>query len=393
MPRVALVSTDPELQKRLAAAFDRDAEVDRLDPARPLASQLSGEAPVLLLVDIGPTGVNAGLVRSCVDLAFNLPGRPEVVTLGASNDATQVLAAMRAGSADFVDRNEPARALREHVEPKLIQAAATPARGEHALSVVINADGGVGATLFGVNLALTRAHVAGEVLLIDCALPATQADAALNLSPAYAFPDAIRDRERLDQTLLSASLARHPAGVSLLPLATRASEEATLSPDSFLRTLRTLRPLYGETVMLMSGMRHPTLLRAVVDMAAHVYLVAPQAFTAVREAKDILASIGPEADLGGRAALVVEDYSPNVTLTDEQMAAALGVQRSFKLPRARDDLLNSLNLGQPLVVDKPDGSYAEAIRRMTSGNGGEPKAQAGRMAGVRGWLGGMGAKR
>jgi pilus assembly protein CpaE len=393
VPRVALVSSDPDLQKRLAAALDRDAALDRLEPTRPLAGQLSGEVPSLLLVDIGPDAAAAGLVRQAVDLAFGLIGRPEVVTLGRAGDAEQVLQAMRAGSVDFIDRGEPARALRDHIGPRLRQANAAN-RGDHALSVVIGADAGIVATLFAVNLALIRAAAAGDALLIDCALPATQADAALNLTPAYAIPDAIRDRDRLDRTLLGAAVATHAAGVSLLPLATRSSEDAAVSPDGFLRTLRVLRPLYGETVLVMGGLRHPAMLRAAVEMAANIYLVCPQAFTAVREAKDTLAAIGNEPDLAARVTLVVEEYSPTVTLSDDQMRDALGVKRSFKLPRARDDLLNSLNLGQPLVVERPQGAYADALRRLSSGGEGEAVAsQAGRLSTVKGWLGGIGAKR
>lgn len=323
-----------------------------------------------------------------------------MITLGQAADAAQVLAAMRAGSVDFIDRGETAKLLREHIGPRLRQAA-SQARGEHGLTVVIAAEAGVGATLFGVNLAFVRAAAAGEALLIDCALPATQADAALNLSPAYAFPDAVRDRERLDRTLLMASVASHPAGVSLLPLATRASEDAVISPESFLRTLRTLRPLFAETVLLMGGMRHPGMLRAAVETATAIYLVCPQAFTAVREAKDLLTAMELGPDLAQRVCLVVEDYSPAITLGEDQMQAALGLRRTFRLPRARDDLLNSLNLGQPLVVDKPQGAYAEALRRLTGNDeapgrapGGLAGATAGlRTLGVRGWLSGMGAKR
>jgi hypothetical protein len=67
---------------------------------------------------------------------------------------------------------------------------------------------------------------------------------------------------------------------------------------------------------------------------------------------------------------VVEDYDPEIALTDAQVRQALGFERSLRLPQARTELLNSLNLGRPLVIDGPAGPYVQAVMQAAGATGG-----------------------
>jgi len=361
---VALISADPDLRERLAEAFGPRATVTRLPDREELLRELAVLKPSLVLVDVGgqqPTEA----IRKAADAAQAADAGLEVVALGDASNANLVITALRAGAVDFVDRSgEPAQ-LREQV----LQRVATvplPERGAPGdFTVVLGAGASATAGLFATNLAVLRAKAAGEGLLIDCAMPQPEADAALDLSPAYGLADAVRDLDRLDRTLLGSALAVHEAsGLRLMPLAGRPDDETSLSPEHVLDALRTVRPLFRETVLYLGGVRHPQILAAVAAAATRLCLVAPQTYTAVRDAKALLDAIPTDLGARARTVLVVEEYSDDIALTDVQMRQTLGLASSVRLPAARAELLNSLNVGRPLVLDAPACAYARALQSL-----------------------------
>jgi pilus assembly protein CpaE len=224
-----------------------------------------------------------------------------------------------------------------------------------------------GEGLFAVNLAVLRAKAASGGVLIDGALPSSEAGAALNVPLNYTIRDAIQDLPRLDRTLLSSALGRHaPSGLHILPLAVAGEEVHDLAPDAIASMLLVLRALFGEVILNVGGIRHPGLLTEFVRAASRIYLVAPQRFTAVKACRDLLVQIGPSAPVLDRITLVVEEHAPAITLTEEQMREALGLRRSVRLPAARVELINALNAGRPLVLEQPRAAYSRALEKLAA---------------------------
>jgi pilus assembly protein CpaE len=366
MPRIALISEDEDLHRRLESALGDEVTLDRL-PGRmeALPFDLDRLRPSLVLFDLRTEFEMS--VRQAVEAGAGLP----LVVIGEARDGAQVIQSVRAGALDFIDREDDPVRLRDQIVRRMSALPAQP-RGEAGdFSVVMAAQPGGGAGAFALNLAVLKSRAAGEGLLIDCTLPASEAGAALGLNPSYTLWDASRDVERLDRTLLSAAVATHlDSGLRLLPLAARSTDEAALSAESFLETLATIRPMFRMSVLNVGGVRQPQLLAAMLGAATQIYFLCPQSLTAVRDGKDLLAGLPADLDLARRALLVVEDYDPEIALTDAQVRQALGFERSLRLPQARTELLNSLNLGRPLVIDGPAGPYVQAVMQAAGATGG-----------------------
>lgn len=361
MQRIALISDSPDLHHRMSSALATEAPVDRLDARRPgLPGELGRLKPALVLFDLELEPQVS--VRDILAAANGADLHTEVVAVGDAANANEVIQALRAGSVDFLDRREDAMRLREQIVRRLLSIPERARSEAGDFTVVIGAQAGGGANALSVNLALLQAQADPDVLLIDCALPASEAGIALGLMPTYSLWDASRDAERLDRTLLGAALVSHkPTGLRVLPLAARATDEASLSPESFLKALATIRPLFRKVVMNVGGIRHPQLLASILSSATRIYLVCPQVLTAIRDAKDLLASLPDGLDFRDRTVLVVDEYSPDITLTDAQVRKSLAISRSFHLPPARVDLANSLNIGNPLVMRLPNAPYVQAL--------------------------------
>ena len=369
MFRLIVATSDTALAARLIGPLEGVAAIIRSAPETAALLELCRKAaPDLVLIDADPVDGFGNMLGEAMREVAGADPEALVVVLGDEGDARSVLRAIRAGAADVVDRATEGDELRSQIARHLTGAPRGDAAGAGALTLVMSGQPG-GEGLFAVNLAVLRAKARREGLLIDGALPSSEAGAALNVPLNYTIRDAIQDLSRLDRTLLSSALGHHaPSGLHLLPLAVAGEEVHDIAPDAIASMLVVLRALFGEVVLNVGGIRHPGLLTEFTRAAARIYLVAPQRFTAVKACRDLLVQIAPNPQVLDRITLVVEDHMPGITLSEEQMRDALGLRRSVKLPAARVELINALNTGRPLVLDQPRAAYSRALQRLAAGD-------------------------
>lgn len=376
MHRIALLGHDQFLIGRVRAAATDLAGLSVL-PLLPtkFAPELAVLKPALVLIDLGGADTLAMLPQIIASVA-TAAGDVPVVVIGDANDAGTVLTAIRAGSTDVIDREEPIANLRAHLERRLSSIEQSRAGDARRFSVVLNAQPG-GGGLFALNLAVLRATRAREALFVDCQLPASDAGAALDIAISYSLADAARDISRMDRTLLLSAIAHHEAsGLSVLPLAVRATDQLALSHEGLLAALRTIRPLFNDVVLNAGGIREPAMLDVLAEWASSLYLVCPQSVTALRAAKDLIAALPARFDAAAKVQLVIDQFSPRIELSPEKMAAALGVDRVIALPDAREDLLNGLNIGRPYVLSHPRAPYSQAIAAAAGGPRSAPEPRS-----------------
>jgi pilus assembly protein CpaE len=362
--RIVLASDNAALRERIAAGVGDLAVLTCVSPeASDLLGSLVQARPALMLVELdGPTPLHSlvGLIRRAD------PGIG-VVALGDATSVEAVLGAVRAGAGDFLDRSASPEAVRNLIVRQL--RAAPEEKIRHAagsFEIVIAPQTGGGENLFAINLAAMKAKAGAEMLLIDCALPGTEADAALDIRIPYTVHNALKDLGRFDRTLAVSTLARHEgSGLMVLPLATAdAPDVETVGGETLARLFNVIRPLFRDVLLNVGGVRSPELLLEFMRAATRIYVVCPQKFTAVAEAQRLLERVGPSADMFERMVLLVDEHQPAITLTDDQMRTTLGVPVSVRLPPARTELVNGLNIGRPLTLDQPRHPYVQTLARL-----------------------------
>ncbi len=297
--------------------------------------------------------------------------------LGDSGDAQAVLAAIRAGASDFLDRNSDGDQLRGELQRHLTAAASRAPRDSGQLTSIIAAQPGSGEGLFAANLAALRALRNRDTLLVDCSLPASDAAAALNLDCHYTLGSAFHDLRRLDRMLLNSALARHGgSGLQVLPLSLPGEDLAGLTADRVLSVLSVLRGLFKEIVLLVSGLSYEALLFQAIDAASRCFLVTTQKFTAVKDCNELLRGLQIDGETLQRITLAIDDYHGEITLDEAQMLSALGLRRAVRLPPARVELINALNVGEPLALSRPRSPYGRALKRLAAYGATEPARPA-----------------
>jgi pilus assembly protein CpaE len=374
MFKCAIATFDNALSNRLLAVLDGIADLVRIDPDLPsLLDAVTAIKPDLVLIDIdSATGMPADLAKTVIAL-HDIDPDHAVIAIGDETMAHAVLMAIRAGARDFVSRDSSVEQLLSSVAGHLGRAPRRDKTEAGTLTGVIGGESAAGGSSFAINYAVTRAIQKHDVLLIDCNLPSTEAGAALDLDFAYTIRDALQDLSRLDRTLLTSTLSRHaPSGLSVLPLALAGEDIGDLTPSAILSLLRVMRGLFGETVINIGGIRHAGLLKELLQTASRLYLILNQKFTTLKSCKELLTQLSPPAETLQRLTLIVDDYHDEITLTEQQIAAAMGLTQSARLPAARASLVNALNRGKPLVLAEPRHPYARAVGKLA----GAPKKPA-----------------
>jgi pilus assembly protein CpaE len=159
------------------------------------------------------------------------------------SESAMIIEVLRANVQDFLRRPLSSTELRQLLD-RLFQSRATQRKSTpgRVLSFISN-KGGVGKSTLAVNTAcdLATRHP-GQVLLIDASLQLGICGLMLDIVPQATLIDAIREKERLDETLLRRLTQRHSSGVHLLSAPKDAVEAAEVDDASFARVVNVGAP-------------------------------------------------------------------------------------------------------------------------------------------------------
>ena len=143
---------------------------------------------------------------------------------------------------DFLRRPLSATELRSVLDRLFAQAPADPSATRGRVVSFLSNKGGVGKSTLSVNVACALAlRHPDEVLLIDTSLQGGPCALMLDLKATTSIVDAVRERDRLDATLLRHLAMKHATGLRLLAAPGDALEGAEVDDQAIARILNLAR--------------------------------------------------------------------------------------------------------------------------------------------------------
>lgn len=286
-----------------------------------------------------------------------LTGEPSPASMVALDDLR--LLALDSQSVDHLLTREPdaLAGLHRLAEQRRRTFPALAARHDHSgpgeVIAVYSAKGGAGKTTVALNLAaaLAERH-AGEVLLVDLALPFNHVALLANLIPAGSLARVVAaEPARLDEALLGA-MVYHGGGMLVLPGTLRAEEADALRPSHLHDALARLRLSFRYIVLDLSTDLDDVSLAA-LESAQRLVLVTTPELTTLHGASELseILTIGlglpPEA-----VTVVLNQRTPKSGVSRAAVAHALGreVDLEIRYDGGRPDeaaLRGALNLEDP----------------------------------------------
>jgi pilus assembly protein CpaE len=256
--RVLIVSAERALEEELQDALNRvpgrQGTLSSVETYREAVDVARRRQPQLILVDIDrAAGDIAALAK---DLQTQAPEAaiagaytPDRLDQGQSESAT-IIELLRAHVRDFLRRPISATELRSVLD-RLLARPLTAAPSAHGrVAAFLSNKGGVGKSTLSVNVAcgLALRHP-DDVLLIDAAVQIGACAMLLDLKPTTSIVDAIRERDRLDKTLLRHLALRHASGLRLLAAPTDALEGAEIDDEAMARIINMARRSFKYVVV------------------------------------------------------------------------------------------------------------------------------------------------
>ena len=267
------------------------------------------------------------------------------------SESTTIIEVLRANVQDFLRRPLSSTELRQLLDRLFLARSAARKSTGMVLSFISN-KGGVGKSSLSVNTACDLAvRHPGRVLLIDASLQLGICHLMLDLMPHATLTDAVREKERLDETLLRRLTAKHECGLHVLAAPKDAVEAAEIGDAGFARVVNVARRVFDyivvDTFPILDGM-----VLSLLDISDLVYVVVQGTVpTLVGAARflSVLDAVGLPRErqrlvLNRNYASFMGDLSP----TDIQQR--LGRPLDYVFPYQKR-LLASMNTGRPYILN------------------------------------------
>lgn len=326
--------------------------------------QLHQSDPELVIADFADDPVSSlRYVRLLSD------ARPSRAFLGAGPELPPelLLEAMRAGVSEYLPMPVEPRQMEEalrRVARKLGRGPVNPNGGGRIIAFV-GAKGGTGATTTAVNAAVHARRTGGRrTLLLDLDLELGSTGVLMGIPSRYSILDVIDNLHRLDESLLESLVAEHESGTHVLPAPAEPGSQENLEADDVRTALRLIRHHY-ELLIVDVGLPTSALARTVIEQADDVYLVLNTDMPSLRNAKRLLPGLGAGPDQQeSRVRLVLNRVGDSSEITAADVRSALGLPVAYSLRQDDADVLRSINVGEPLVMNGTQSRYGTDVKEL-----------------------------
>jgi pilus assembly protein CpaE len=352
-----IVGSDPKLPGEVEAALPGSGDdrpiVHQAGDYRLGIEAARSRRPDLLLVEMTPDlrqlkmlseEIAACSPETLVAAVFH----PNV--FGAERSESSVLIeAIRFGVRDFL-RRPLSRNDVEQLLTRLDERRPNDNRAQGKIVAMMSNKGGVGKSTLAVNAACGLAQrYPGQVLLVDLSLQMGVCASMLDLEPDTSLINAVRERNRLDETLIRQLSVPHESGLHLLAAPANAVEGAEVDDEMVTRILMLARRAY-DFVVVDTFPIVDRVVMAVLDLSDRVYVVLENVVPSLISGRKLLELFDGLGCPSYRRRIVLNRYMTSAgCLKAADVAVQLGCDIDYVIPFDRKALL-AANTGQPFVL-------------------------------------------
>ena len=314
-------------------------------PSDPILRQMEDVRTEVVLVDIDPHAEQRGL--DAIQLIRTYNGQITVFAVGEMNNPASIVAAMRAGAIEYLERNVTAEAVAEAMGRfAATRNKARASSGRARVFTVINAKGGSGATTVAVNTAIALQESHNSVLLVDFA-PLGHAALHLNLRPAFGVFDALQNLHRLDASLLEGLLTPYKGGLQLL--AAPQQPYSVMPTSAELAKLFDLLVAHFRFVVVDCSNRMDQTARLLCELSNAVLMVAQADVVSLWSAGRVRTFLEEGAGRD-RVRVVLNRYKKIPGFGDEDIENATDCKLLWKLPNNYQTTAPAIDKGVPVSL-------------------------------------------
>lgn len=285
-----------------------------------------------------------------------------VISVARETSADLILQSLRAGAREFLRLPISADELRMvfgRVQ-EFCEKQTTAQKKIGQMTAVFSSKGGCGTSFIATNLA---ACMSMRTALVDLNLEAGDLPLFLGLDPRRSLADLIAHRGVFDKELLSAYVTPYSANLHLLSAPKEVDAIDKIKPEHIFEVLRQLRECYDH-VVLDPQHTFDAVTLAALDQSDKIVLVLTLDLPAIRSAKRALQIFDRVGYPRTKTMVIVNRWSKQVDLDLHEVEEFLGEPVFGSLPSDYQTVVNSVNLGTPLVESNSSSKIALEVKRV-----------------------------
>jgi pilus assembly protein CpaE len=285
-----------------------------------------------------------------------------IISSAHETSADLILQSLRAGAREFlrlpIHDDELGTVLDRISEFCAGQVEATKKTGR--MTAVFSSKGGCGTSFIATNLA---ASATVRTVLLDLNLEVGDLPLFLGLKPKHSIADMVARHGRLDANLISAFVTPYSAHLDLVAAPKELDPIDKIEQAHVLEVLQRLRECYDYTVLDPRHTFDPITLTA-LDQSDEIVLVLTLDIPAIRSAQRALQIFDRVGCPRRKVRVVVNRWSRQADVDLREVEKLFGQPVFGSLPSDYQTVVNSINLGTPLVLSNSRSKIAREIKRL-----------------------------
>lgn len=290
--------------------------------------------------------------------------RTSIVTAASNASPGLILGSIRAGSREFLQLPiipDEFHTVLQRIEEFAVVERNNLSKDSRTLGV-FSGKGGAGVSFMATNLA---AAMNAPTLLMDLNLQSGDTASFLGLEPRYSLTDFVANRTRLDDSLINSLLTPHSIRLALLAAPLEAHEAEDIKPEHITEVIHLLSQRYESLVLDLQHTFDPITIAA-LDLADDVLLIMTLDIPGIRSTKRALKVFERLGYPKGKIHVVVNRWSKNIDVELQKVETHLDEQLIGFVPNDYRKVMESINLGRPLVQADPSSKLSVEIKRIAT---------------------------
>jgi pilus assembly protein CpaE len=287
---------------------------------------------------------------------------PETAIITAAYDSSPslILGSIRSGAREFLQLPINADEFKTVLD-RIAEFNATVTSKRNGRTVaVFSGKGGCGVSFFAANLA---AAMTVPTVLVDLNLQTGDAASFLGLDPKYSLADFVQNRTRLDDSLINSLITQHSSLLSVLAAPLEVHEAEDIKPEQVTEVLHLLGQRFQCLVLDLPHNFDPITVAA-LDLTDEILVLMTLDIPGIRNTRRALKVFERLGYPRGKIRVVVNRWSKNIEIKLQKVEAHLDEQLIGLVPNDYGKVINSINLGRPLVQAEPASKITLEIKRI-----------------------------
>ncbi len=370
VPRILVVSTDRLLAEDIYRVLTKESFdvflADAVDEAVVLAKHVR---PHLVIVDAASAPEEGYAL--CRHLRASVAHRNVLVlALVGSHEIAERVAALEAGSDDYVVKPFHPEELLYRVKSLLVRGKAMPVspvggyERQGRIVACFGCKGGVGTTTVAVNCAIAlRRLTSGLVVLVDADFHFGDVGIHLDLNAPPDVTYLLDHLDHLSPLVVQQAVQQHTSGLHVLLSPSSPEEARAITADQVAAILGVLSTMYDYVLVdCHTGYDDPTL--AALAEADEILLVLTPEISPIHNASSFLHSANRMGVLPSAVHLVLNRANSNANIGRKEVERFVKARVEFWLVSSGRQIVQSITRGVPMVMGKPSHPFSEQIVNM-----------------------------